>query len=210
MNLRLTLLFFAVITACAGWAQEQTLSKPPSRLDQVYADYGFGAGLTSVGGFTYSTAIVISWPGGWGGALRLRVSDFPSVNEPLDYSPGLCLFGNCKPRDQVVSVIPAGRRLIRFGDGPFAVAVEAGPAFVFSSQRFFTPNTSGGWFGPSHTVSVKKSTGIGAAARVSMQLHFSRIFGLEFGAGGVVNPYRNTLSFDIALLLGLLQRRTPG
>lgn len=203
----LSLLLLIFVWASAG-AQEAVSPEKPPGLDQIYLYHGFGAEMSRTKGFAFSMAGVVSWPSGWGGALRLRVTDFPSVNEPLDYTPGFCFFGKCKPRDGIVSLIPAARRLFKSGNPLFAFAVEGGPAVVFSSQRIFTPNTQGGWFGPSYIVTEKKETGFGASARAGVQLRLHPNVGGEIGFSGVINPYHNNLSLDFAIVAGLLRRKT--
>jgi hypothetical protein len=137
----------------------------------------------------------------WGVRAEWRDWRSAAVYTPSDYEPGLCVWGDCSPRDCVWS--SALMLMRRWAIMPYwlEVGLDVGPTFLVRKELRFLPNETRGMFESNYLQQSITSYGAGAALRAHVDWYPSRYWGCSVGINTLFE--RTTLlAFDFAMQFG--------
>jgi hypothetical protein len=143
----------------------------------------------------------------WGASVSYNVYFPEAVDLPANYYSGLCLFGNCKPNDNLTSTslrvmreFPTKTKLIRFG-------IEGGFSFVGYKKAHFSYNSNQGFFDSNYIVTYSQKYSGGVSLRLKAEFPFTRFAGLELAMVSNINPYLSYVGMELTMTLGVVRDR---
>jgi hypothetical protein len=172
-----TLLLPIVFIFCVhiSTAQSSKDSFHLKKMPFVYFENGAGKSHFNFG-------ITLSLKNRWGINFSQRVNEYRAENYPSNYSPGLCFFGSCEPKDvKNISTIQIQKIFFtKFPEVRYNLA--AGFGEITHTKLSFTPAPrSSGWFNFSsnYNISEQKKYSIGFIASSSIEFPVGRIVGFK-------------------------------
>ena len=190
-------LFSAVFQSTPLNAQEQ---EAKDSIEQYYLNFGSGGGT----GGTLGVGFNLLQSKKKGINIGYRFFTPQSALKPSDYSPGLCLFGNCTPLDYVHIATVAYKMNFKTPKRKIFYGFETGPALVFNNQAHFTPQSTG-WFGSNYKIDHRMKATLGLSIRGVLSFHFLKRFGMELAGFTNVNFERSIAGAELYWLLGRLR-----
>lgn len=146
-------------------------------------------------------ALLVCGYADWGARAEWRDWRYDAIHTPADYEPGLCVWGDCGPRDHIGSTaIMLSRRWVLM---PYWLecGLDAGPTFLMRRELRFTPNEGRGMFESNYLQYSRSAFGAGAALRAHLDWYPSRYWGCSLGINTLFE--RTTrLAFDFAMQFG--------
>jgi hypothetical protein len=135
-----------------------------------------------VGRSHFNFGITVSLKNSWGLNFNQKVFEYRPENYPLDYKTGLCLFGNCEPKDKKnISTIQIQKMLFtKFSEVRYSFA--AGFGELTHAKLIFTPAPRpSGWFNFSsnYNISDEKRYVTGFIASSSIEFPIAQIVGFK-------------------------------
>lgn len=195
---RLPTLIFMFFTPFLGTAQSQT---NPNYAFYMGGKIGMSNGVGLVGemGFRYfpnrKTVLAIQHQG----------FTYPALNQPDDYHAGLCLFGDCEPRDRTRSLAilygvshtnPSGRT--RF-------SASAGPAWVTQRTTTFATQARHELFDENYDTDREFRHTYGLLIDSRVEFNLGRHIGLYVGLNGNINPAHSYGAAGVGFTFGQLR-----
>jgi hypothetical protein len=137
----------------------------------------------------------------WGARAEWRDWRSAAAHTPSDYEPGLCVWGDCSPRDHVWSSALMLTRRWTIMPYWLEAGLDAGPTFLVRKELRFLPNEARGIFESNYLEQSYTEYGAGAALRAHVDWYPSRYWGCSLGINTLLE--RTTrLAFDFAVQFG--------
>ncbi|MFN5620409.1 MAG: hypothetical protein ACK478_03830 [Flavobacteriales bacterium] len=159
------------------------------------------AGPDVKGQWVFAGALCASGYDDWGVRAEWRDWRYASEHTPNDYEPGLCVWGDCSPRDHVWSHAVMVTR--RWTVMPYWLecGLDAGPAFLIRKELRFTPNEGRGMFESNYLQRTNSAYGAAAAVRAHLDWFPSRYWGCSVGINTLFER-TSRVAFDFAMQFG--------
>lgn len=178
-----------------------TASRPPVRLNVLYAN--LGVGFSSENYINLGLSFLLS--NGWGGSVSYTEIVTEADELPSDYQNNNWFGGEDDVQYDYMDLvavraaysIPTGSQLVRF-------VLEAGPFYARVNTAHFTPVAG---ILSNYDVSYTVKNGFGFSLHPVLEFPLTRIAGLEAGCSLFLGGGRVALGFDLNLMLGKVRRK---
>ena len=150
---------------------------------------------------------VFSCAGQWNGygqyGIRTEVRDWKylSRSTPADYQQGLCVLGDCAPRDHVYSFSAMLSKRWTLKQYWLETGIDAGPAALLRRELSFKANEARGMFESNYLQYHHTSFGAAAALRAHIDWYPSRYWGCSVGVNTLFDKTVR-MAFDFAIQFG--------
>lgn len=189
-----------LLLALGVWVAHNSSAQIPYSRFMIQANTGPDArGQWVLGG-----ALMACGYSDWGVRAEWRDWRNAAAYTPSDYEPGLCVWGDCSPRDHVWSSSLMLTRRWTIMPYWLEVGLDAGPTFLVRKELRFLPNEARGMFESNYVQRSRTTYGAGAALRAHVDWYPSRYWGCSVGINTLFE--RTTrLAFDFAMQFGFTQ-----
>lgn len=161
---------------------------------------GLGAVISAPGVFVQGSASIV-FNKGLGLSLDGTVAAIKAQNLPSGYKSGLCLFGNCTPKDDVFIFSSRALKAFNSPDKLTAYILEAGPSVTIYNQTYFKASPPS-WFGSNYDEYRLSKTGIGLATKVKVIFSPHKNIGIGLGIYSNVNRVKMINGLELNLVFG--------
>jgi hypothetical protein len=150
---------------------------------------------------------VLSGAGYWAGygkwGLRAEVRDWKYLarTTPSDYQPGICVWGDCSPRDHIGSYSAMLSKQWTLKPYWLEAGLDAGPSVLFRRELRFQANATQGMFESNYLQSAHTSLGAAATSRAHLDWYPSRYWGCSLGINTLFDKTFR-MAFDFAIQFG--------
>jgi hypothetical protein len=136
-----------------------------------------------------------------GGRLEVRDWRFASIHIPADYRPGLCVWGDCEPRDHIRAITGMFSKQWTLKPYWLCAGIDAGPTALIRRQSRFHFNESPAMFESNYLQSTHTSYGAAAALRSHLDWFPTKYWGCSLGVNTLFDKTVR-MAFDFAVQFG--------
>lgn len=190
------LLCVAVLTII----QENTFAQSSDSTLPSNIYFGFGGGGGYDGGI-FETNFTLIYDKKWGGSLVYTLSAVQPDELPDDYVEGICLFGNCEPRDHLKMVSLKVLRVFKDNKEKFEYEAALGPSYVFFNIAHFEYDPDNG-FSANYDIEYTSHSTAGLAASLNLKFMTARWLGIQISPYAYLNTLQSMIGAEVKFLIG--------